>query len=724
MALTLSEAEELELLELEEEEARAGAPAAAQEAAGDARPSQADVRASEPPQALASQSAAERGFDAALKAWLQTPAGRPFNSYPYNADPLKVRAEFSRRTGRPDPRDIATRDRTKLEHLRETGEVIYDDNPAYKIAKPLAAMAGFAGAGPSGATAAEGAVRALALTDNLDKAVKAGVIDEDRAREIWKSEMVKGGMVDAAWNWGTPLVLKGVGDGGKWLAAKVPGAKWLTEKVSKGIDDFLGKPTSSVLETERAKAAAAAQSPERKQAVEEIHKRVGDDTILTRGQVTGETPMMEAAANKGFPAPFEKQEEIVKGATEKMRRELLYPGGQPGAKELGERVITEAERVEKAVKDRLRPAFEMANDVGVAVNLADVAAVAKAALAKDAAVLGKGKLSAAERAHLEEIVADAARWPTFGAEATLDFISVQKQKLRSLNVDGKPTPFFETIVGKLTSTADDAFSKAVRAVKRGDVVQTLEAARKDYRGMMETVFDDAMKTALKKGGTGSPDAIGQYLWQKGNVSRIEQLDEMLKLSQREGTMSRAAADKMRRDVTRGFLQEAVKDVQSAAKFSESIAKDPKLARTWETLTSGPAGKQLRDGMKVLEEAAKMATFRDTAASKTVLPMGVAVGRAAQGGLGVSLVTGAIHPGMAAAGLSIATTLKLMATAYVHGDKGAINLVTKVMRLRNVRTPAAANALQEALPALEALAQKYGTGDVLVPLEGEEQKETE
>jgi hypothetical protein len=172
---------------------------------------------------------------------------------------------------------------------------------------------------------------------------------------------------------------------------------------------------------------------------------------------------------------------------------------------------------------------------------------------------------------------------------------------------------------------------------------------------------------------------------------------------------------MRRDVTRGFLQEAVKNVDGAANFSKKLAENARLAETWDVLTRSPAGRQLKDGMKVLEEAAQMAKLRDS--SKNYIPLlGVASGRAAQGGLGVSYVTGTINAGMAIAGLSIAGMMKAMATAYTHGDRGAINLMTRVLKSYSAGTGASAQALKTLLPDLEGIAQKYGAEDIFVPVE--------
>jgi hypothetical protein len=678
------------------------APVASQEAAGAPRASQADVRAAEPPHTLAAQDAAERGYEAALREWMKTPTGTA-----YNRTGADVRKHFSRLTGRPDPR--AGRERAKVQHAAETGEIVYEDNLAYQLGKPLASMAGFAFGGPAGATGAEAGVRALALTENLTLAVRHGAIDEERAQQIFIDEMKKGTVTDAAWNIGTPVAVDAVG----WLLQKVPGATWL-----KGLaDKAMGK--KDMRAEKIAERAALAKTPAGAQAVKEVSRRIGPDQVLTPGQVTGQAPIGEIAARTAHPKVFTKGEEAVDTAVEGMRRDALYPGGQPKRKVLGERVVEAAEETARAVKDRLRPVFQEADNAGIAIDMSDVAKVADEALKKDSAVLGRGKLTETERAHLQSIVDGAKDWPTSSSEAALDFISVQKEKLRKLNQDGVPSKYFETVVGRLTRAADDAFTAAVRQGGRGDIVRKLELARQDYRHMSETIFDDAMKAALKKGGAGAPEDIGQYLWQNGKVSRIEQLDELLRLGQKEGAVSRAAAEKMQRDVTRGFLQEAVKNVDDAATFSKRLAEQPRLAETWEVLTAAPAGKQLKDVMSVLEEAAKIARNNNSKLADTLGVGAIPVARAARGGLGVSYVTGVLHPGMAVVGLSIDASTRMAATAYTHGNKGVLNSLVKVLRLRDAPTPAATQALRAALAEIEKFAVENGITDIFV---GEEEPE--
>lgn len=674
------------------------------------RASQADVRKAEPPEVpvtpMDAQRDREAAFERAMQEWIQATGGK---LKPGQTQRQAV-VEWS---SLQDPQ--TTRENAEIEHLRETGELDgAGESVGYNLAKPAASIAGFIGAGPAGATAAEAAVRYVSLTYNLDRAVKAGAITEDRAAEILFNEMKKGTATDAAFNFGLPLLGK--------IIAKVPGAKWVGEKVG-ALLQKAGLPASAPKPTERElklKARAAlTEDPARQEAVRELGART-KDVVPTPGQVRGNASRTETIVRKAFPTAFERQERQLAEAAEGMRQDLMYPGGQPSAKALGERITKTADDVVAAVKKRLRPTFEAADNIGVKVDLGSVADRARKALEANAKIPG-GKLAEKEVAQLQALV-DAippsnvlvngtrVSNPTMGAEETLDFISRQKELLRSTTADYKPSKFYETIVNDLVKEAETAYAKAAAGAGKADVVKNLMAARNDYKEMMGTVYDDAVKTALKK----NPEDVGRLFWQGGNVSEIEQLHKLLQIAQREKTASKGFTDKLSRDVTRGFMQEAIRDLDAAATWSTTLSKDPLKKRTWDTLTSGPNGKQLRDAMKVLEHAAQIAT-KSSGTGGQILPLG----RAAAGGLGVSYVTGVINPGMAVAGLSIVATLKALSTAYTQGNKGAINLISSVLRASGVGTPAAAKALQSTLlPELEKFAAEHSIEDIFVPAEQE------
>ena len=709
------------------------------------RPSQSDVRRAEQPLGpMQNQELEERRFNAAKQQWMAKTGGVLKPGQTQN----QAVTEWS---GIPDPnasraqgsvaanifRDLplterSPREEAEAQHAAQTGELVDDHSLAYEAAKMLAGIGGFALAGPAGATAAELGTRYASLKYRLDAAQKAGM-SEDEADSIFARELAKGISIDAVFNFGIPIL-------GQWLA-KLSGKVKLGEKFSAALEKMFG----GAKRLEQAKIESRAMetdNPTRRRAVIELSKRTPGDYIPTPSQVRGETGAVEGAINKAFPKEFQRQEKALQEGAEAMRRGLLGPAEaaateQPLRQAFGERVVSLADETVKATKERLRPAFKAADDLGIQVDMSGVAARAKAALAKDASV-PNGKLEPVEREYLKRLV-DAIERPSEGgavipginpsskvsAEAALDFISRQKEKLRSTTADWKPSEFFDTILNGLAKDADNAFSAAVREADAAPINQALGktghtkvlndllAARREYRKMNETVFDDAMKQALRKEAGGAPEDIGTYLWQNGKISRLEQLNELMGLAHGEKKLSAEQMLQMQRDVTRGFLREAVKSVDDAAKWSERLGADVKLADTWKTLTATPGGQELRDAMEVLSQAAQMATMRDS--SKNYIPLiGMAAGRAAQGGLGVSYVTGAIHAPMAVAGLSIAAVMKMMSTAYTHGDKGTINLIAKVLRARNAGTAAGIQAMQAALlPALEKAAQKYGADDIFV-----------
>jgi hypothetical protein len=222
---------------------------------------------------------------------------------------------------------------------------------------------------------------------------------------------------------------------------------------------------------------------------------------------------------------------------------------------------------------------------------------------------------------------------------------------------------------------------------------------------METVYDDAVKQALRA----NPEDIGRKFWQGGNVSEVEQLQKLLDISKREGKMTAVEALKVTRDMTRGFLQEAVKDVTSAATWSQTLASDPLKRRTWETLTAGQGGGAMQDAMKVLEHAAQISMGHGIARAGGI----VLFSRATAGGVGQSYVTGTVNPGMLVTGISVAAGVRALATAYTQGNKGMIHTIASILRASSVKTPAATKALQEALPRLEKWAADNDLSDIFV-----------
>jgi hypothetical protein len=649
------------------------------------RASQADVRAAEPKDVeplygMEKQRANEEAFERARQQYLKAngvlPRGKP------------LAQSISEASGVPDP--ATTRDENMIDEAAETGKVDYESTPGYTGLKMAAGMGGFALGGPVGATLAEHGVRRLTLAQNLHKAVEAGAITEDRAAAILQSELVDGGIVDAGWNFGVPIVGQ--------LIAKIPGATWIASKV---------KP---FLEQKLARRAALTDNPARKEAIEELTKRTGKDIVTSPAQVTGEAGIIESAVRRASPRPFHESAKALNEGADTMLREVTTPAGQMDREALGETITRLAKETQNALKARLRPTWQAADNLGVGVDMRPVRQAASKALGADARVAG-GKMKQSELAEVERVFESLRVNPHMTPEATLDFISRRKEIARANTADGIPSKEFTGLMNQLAGLADGAYKQAAKGVPGGgQIVNDLMRARRQYGDMIDTVYEDAMKQALKKV---SPEDIGRLFWQPGNVTEIKQLHRMLRLAEREGTLGAAGAMKIKNDVARGFLQEGVRDVESAAKWMTEMKQNPLKRDTWNALTAGADGQALRHGMEVVSEAAQMASKSAfDLAGGTILP----IQRAASMSMGSNFTTGTLKPGLIALGFSVIGVTGMMAKAYTRGDAGTINLMARVIRENSLGTAAATKAVQQLLPQLIEKAKEYGQEDLIV--EGE------
>lgn len=631
-------------------------------------------------------------------------------------------------TGLEDPRTDEARTKAMIEELKAGGDLQYE-TPGYDVAKLGASVGGFALGGPFGAIGAEAGVRHLQLLQQLKKAVDAGAITEDRASEIALKEMARGTTEDAMWNIGIPVL-------GQALR-RIPGVEGIVSRMlrqvpGKALDEQMAR------KVERLKKMTA--TPEQSKAVEELAARSGGK-LPTPGQVTGEAGGGEQYARIGAPGAFEKQQQALQQSVEGLREDTLMPPSQPSRYGIGETIQDVAEKTQAAMKKRLRPVFEAADQSGVQVDFTDVLARAKAALAKSETVPG-GKLDPAEKAALSKIVDDleglakpaapagaasqvptgmldasgnpimktvpgapaqAAVPPRVGAEAALDFMSRQKETLRGLSADHKPTDAYEVLVKQLIDDADKSFGRAAMAAGKGNIVSDLSKAREQYREMMGTVYEDALKQTMR---TNKPEDVGRFFWQAGNVSEPQQLQKLLAIAQREGVASGADREALTKAMVRGFLQDAVPDVKAAANWSQMLKAKAGRRDTWEALTSGPGGAELRTGMGVLEQAAKMAERGDAEMVGPFLGSGLAR-RIRTFGPGISAGYGLISPTTALVGLTAIEVSRLLSIAYTEGNKGMMNMITRALRARSAGTAVGAKAMQAAWPAIAAYAEQHG-----------------
>jgi len=664
--------------------------AAALEGAAPALASQADVRKAEPrPTPMNAQREKEARFEAARQIYLKAngvlPKGKPQAQAIEDASGIQ------------DP--TKTREKAEVEHLAETGEVTYGDSGLYNVAKPAAALLGAAGGarggftgGVAGATGAEALVRLTALAYNLNKAVQSGAIDDAQAQNILLREAAKGSAEDLAFNAGVPLIGK--------LAMKIPGVPWLVDlaktqalKAGQAMGLPVGAPAlpaPSAKDLKLADRQALTDDPAKKQAITELGQRLPPDRVMTPGQVTDMPGVWESNVRRGQPRQFDVLDKEMETAADKLLRETTTPAGVPEiAPTVGAEIQALADSTQKAVKARLRPAFDAADRLGVAVDLRPVRVAVSKALLADSKVPG-GMLAPAEREQLNSIFEDLRLNSNIGAEQALDFISRRKEQLRATTADWKPSAAYDKLIGDLTKEADTAYARAAGGAGKGDVVKGLLDAQRDYKEMMGTVYDDAIKAALKK----NPEDVGRFLWSNGNVSEPQQLQRLLSIAKREGAANAPQAEALTRSVARGFLQEAVPNIEAAAKWSQTLKESPAKRRTWEELTSAPAGKEFRNTMEVIEQAAQMALNKN-------IVMGGGTGLAARAGSGTMGTTSSkVHPGVLVSGLTYVAGMKAAATAYTHGDKGMLNTISQVLRA-DMAGIGAAKSVQEANARLQA-----------------------
>jgi hypothetical protein len=406
--------------------------------------------------------------------------------------------------------------------------------------------------------------------------------------------------------------------------------------------------------------------------------------LPTTGQLTGKAGLGERASRSLHPKVFEEAEEKLQAGAREMREELIRPAGQPSRQELGQKILGYADEVEKAVKARTGQVFQDARSQGVAVDFTPVDREVRRILAQDEATPG-GMLKAGERAHLQRIIADLERTnpnanvsqpganQLFTTNAgAVEFVSGNKARMREMTAEGAPSEPFKKLLAEINNIADTEYQRSlgkpnVPATMRRDLLK----ARDDYRNMMETKFGSDVAGALRK----NPEDVGRHFWQAGNVTEVQQLNDLLNIAVKEGRATADDAAQLMNEATRGFLAEAVPDIASAAKWSETLAKDPKKRDTFRALVARPGMQDLDRDMKILEEAAKVAMRRNADLSLTA---GGYLGNIPQRA-GVGLAMGFLRLGTAVTLFSADVLAKVISTAATNADKGMLRNARMVMR---------------------------------------------
>lgn len=683
---------------------------------------QADVRKTEPAEpAMERQTRLERAFDESMKRWRNETGGvlKPGQD---------VRQAVSEWAGVPDP--AASQEQAELEHLREGGRPEYGTSVAYNAAKGLAAIVGASLAGPAGATGAEAVVRQMALANQLERAVASGVLTEDEAADMLSDELVRGAGIDAAFNFGVPALMLVLG--------KIPGLRNLGHKVAAKLSTMAksavkGQPVDP-LDVQAARNLLARETPEAQQlervvrerqqlaptdpaarsAIAELSERTGG-RVPSPGQVTGEVGGGEAAARLASRNAFRENEKRLAEAAEGLIEETVRPGAYPGREQLGRNIVGTIDAYEKAAKSRLGQVFKEVDEAGIGIDVKPMVAQIDEALTRGFA------LTPAERAELiamrDMIMPPAAAGVKVPHAAWLapqelqDLLSSLKGKLRSLNPDGKPSPLFGKLVGDITRAGDGAMDAKLRAAGKPALATAYDAAKKEYRALMDDIYGDAggIRKALKA----TPEDVGGVFWAKGTVGEVKQLRRTLDKAVAEKVLTQGEANRQMSDVTVGFLQENASTLGKAAGWRDLLRTNPKLNDSWKALTDGPGGAELRSAMETLAAASEIAARSGKTLGYDIGIGAIPISRAAQAGLGVSYVTGTVNPGMVLTGLGLTGIMRAMATAYTHGNTGLVRDVARLLRANQAGTAVGAKVMQDIVPRLAKFAEENGITDIFV-----------
>lgn len=702
------------------------------------------VQADAPATESAEQDDQAEVIDAKLARLYATPGWKRVAGYADASPGYQYRTEATRKA---DPQAAELwdyEDELKAERLRATGRVQYGDSSDYHAAKLLAAIVGGSRAGPVGATAAESVVRGVAVARELDKAIKNGVVTEDEASDIMADEMVRGMGTDAAFNVGVPALMR--------ILGKVPGVRRLGQNVAAKLSDLTKRAVGGLRPKQAplaeqdelaAEAAARAQrvrespsaqqldrvvqsrqalatdDPAAKRAVAVLAERT-EGQVPTPGQLTGEVGSMEAAERIVARDVFRQNDAALARAANSMIDETVRPSSAIGREALGNRIAGSIDALEKSAKERLGKVFKEGDDAAIGVDVSSAVAAIDEALKKRFALTTaefnelRAMRDALAPPELANVAQPHAAWLA-GQEAQ-DFISLNKSKLRSLNPDGKPSPLFAKIIGGINRAVDQQFLASIAKAEAGGAVRAglgadLRAVRLEYSELMDDIYGDTggIRRALKA----TPEDISGVFWQKGTVGEVKQLRRVLERAVKEKAITQADADAQMSSLTIGFLQENAGTLEKAAKWRELIRTNTKLSDSWNVLTDGPGGAELRTGMETLAAAAEIAK-RDVKSLGYDIGIGmIPLSRAAQLGIGVSYVTGTISPGLAVVGVGVAGLLRAMAVATTRGNTGLVRDIARLLRATQAGTSVGNKVAQDILPRLEKFAAENDITDLFM-----------
>jgi hypothetical protein len=454
------------------------------------------------------------------------------------------------------------------------------------------------------------------------------------------------------------------------------------------------------------------------------------DTMPSMGAITGKPSRGEILTRKIAPERFKESDTQVAQSAFAIRDRALRSldaGGALEGQDLGNAVAKVVKSADTTLKRKYGPVYEEARREGGVINLAPVANFLETQIKREAA------WKPAEMAELKRlrglIVKEIEKKDVFGQStgqvdriaeldfgAAQDFLSMVKATSRGLLTGNEaPTKAFTGVHGEVLALADDAYVKSLKNVNP-DLAKKLMTAREDYRITMGDLYGDTMVAIARR----NPEDVGSMLTQKGTVSEIQDVREMLdrafkvagKRSRlvvgQQGEMvtkelGKGEVDDLRRRIdagmTKAFIEKETERLMSlGAKLGDS-----KFRQTLRELLTGKGAVDKMRGAHILTELDKI-----NGALQLVNPEIMARGAPVGSVIGVGRLGGgtAVHAatgtpvGPTTLGILLVSSLggkmiaNAVATSMTHANTGVLRKMTAALKLMRAAgtSPAAAESV--------------------------------
>ena len=583
-------------------------------------------------------------------------------------------------------------------------------------------------AGPLGVTGGGLAGSALGtglgsyLGTKLDIAASADSISAEDAEQLLHDNVVEDVLLDTA---GNALFFVG----GKALrVAMTPRLREVMARVMHRRR--AAQRVATAVEAATAQAKIGRAPPDAPSAAAEAVRTLGRyerDVVPTPGQITGRPSPVERVVRSMHPYAFLEAEDALRQGAEAIRRDVVGANVPQARQALGESVQTLAEVVERAVKQRTGPVFERAQRDAGTVDYRGVRDIIARELAAHERTPG-GKFRSSEAALLRNMaeglgavekealaeglgaVEKGVRADAVPFETALAFLSTNKARLRDTADATAPSGPFRKTLADIVQAASEAEDVALAGMPSS---QPLREARDAYRTLMATKYGDELAKVLAR----PPEDVGEYFWKKGTVQEIAALNRLIKLAEAEKAVAPEAASELRAKLMRGFLAQAVPDVDAAATWSKKLGADPRLRDTWQALlaTDPAVAREVNRNMRMLEEVAKIASRTN---ADLGLKGGSYLGNLPQRSL-VGALAGFISPTYAVLVFSAEFLTGAMALAATRGDLKALRSIRAVLGAmragdRAIRAPAFRHAMADVI--------QFGLANGLLPPEDTQPQE--